>query len=146
MRQIFIGSDHAGFEVKAFLLEYLSQKYPEFHVVDCGTSSSERTNYAIYAHDLSKSLQNSQNDCGILICGSGIGVSIVANRYKGIRAALIYNEKIAELSRQHNDANVACFGARFFSVNEIKDMVEIFLSTQFLGGAHLERVQNIEAL
>ena len=83
---------------------------------------------------------------GILICGSGVGVSIVANRYSGVRAALIYNEKIAELSRQHNDANVACFGARFFSVNEIKDMVEIFLSTPFLGGTHLERVQNIESL
>jgi len=145
MRSIFIGSDHAGFEVKSFLLEYIAQKYPEFNVVDCGTYSSERTNYSKHAHNLSKSLQNSQeNDFGILICGSGIGVSIVANRYKGLRAALIYNEKIAELSRQHNNANVACFGARFFSANEIKDMVEIFLATAFLGGVHLERVLNIE--
>ena len=147
MSKIFIGSDHAGFEVKLFLLEYLTQKYPDSNIIDCGTLSSERTNYSKYAHNLSKSLQNSQeNDFGILICGSGIGVSIVANRYKGLRAALIYNEKIAELSRQHNNANVACFGARFFSANEIKDMVEIFLETPFLGGIHLERIENIDVL
>jgi ribose 5-phosphate isomerase B len=147
MKKVFIGSDHAGFEVKSFLLEHLAHKHQDFNVVDCGTLSSEKANYSTYAHNLSKALQNSeQSDFGILICGSGIGVSIVANRYAGIRAALIYNEKIAELSRQHNDANVACFGARFFSVNEIKDMVETFLSTPFLGGTHLERVQSIDNL
>ena len=146
MKKIFIGSDHAGFEVKTFLLQYLAGRYQNFDIVDCGTDTAERTNYPEHSHKLAKSLQNSQNSFGILICGSGVGVSIVANRYSGVRAALIYNEKIAELSRQHNDANVACFGARFFSINEIKDMVDTFLTTPFSGGVHLERVQSIENL
>ncbi len=146
MKNIFIGSDHAGFEVKSFLLQYLSVKYQNCDIIDCGTDSMERTNYPKYSHKLSESLQNSENSFGILICGSGVGVSIVANRYSGVRAALIYNQKIAELSRQHNDANVACFGARFFSINEIKDMVDTFLTTPFSGGVHLERINEIEII
>lgn len=139
--RLFIASDHAGFEtknaIKAFFLS-------SFDVIDLGTQTPDRTDYTQFAHKLANAIESeSQKSFGILICGSGIGVSIVANRHKSIRAALIYNEKIAELSRQHNDANVACFGSRFFSVNEITKMAEIFLTTEFMGGVHLERVNNI---
>ncbi len=149
MRQIFIASDHAGFDVKSIVCQFLTDNLKEtvgsgFEIIDLGTNNSDRTDYTIYAHNLAKLVQNNHSSFGILICGSGIGVSMVANRYKNVRAALIYNEKIAELSRQHNNANVACFGARFFSANEINNMVKIFLTTQFLDGIHSSRVDNID--
>lgn len=141
MKKLFIACDHAGYETKNAVKIYFSNN---FEVIDLGTSSTERTDYTVFAHSLARAIENEKSPCfGMLICGSGIGVSIVANRYKSVRAALIYNEKIAELSRQHNDANVACFGSRFFSVNEITTMAEIFLNTKFDGGTHAERVANI---
>jgi ribose 5-phosphate isomerase B len=139
--KLFIASDHAGFETKNAIKSFFSSN---FDVIDLGASTPDRTDYTNFAHKLSSFIENDPEKCfGILICGSGIGVSIVANRYKSVRAALIYNEKIAELSRQHNDANVACFGARFFSANEITKMAEIFLTTEFMGGVYLERVNNM---
>jgi ribose 5-phosphate isomerase B len=142
MQKLFITSDHAGFDVKTSLLDFFSNSYD---VINLGTNSSERTDYTKFAHHLSTSVMNNPNSFGIAICGSGIGVSIATNRHKGVRAALVYNEKIAELSRQHNNANIACFGARFFSVNEIIQMTKIFLETEFMGGVHLERVSNIDS-
>ena len=145
MKTIFIASDHAGFYTKQAILEHISQNYLyEFSCEDLGTNTSNRTDYTNFAHTLSQKVQNNFNSIGILICGSGVGVSIVANRYHSVRAALIYNKEIAKLSRQHNDANVACFGSRFFSNEEIINMVDIFLKTQFSEGIHLERVKNIE--
>jgi ribose 5-phosphate isomerase B len=142
MQKLFVTTDHAGFDVKTSLVDFFSNSY---NVIDLGTHSSERTDYTKFAHHLAISVRDNPNSFGIAICGSGIGVSIVANRYKDIRAALIYNEKIAELSRQHNNANIACFGARFFSVNEIIQMTKIFLETEFMSGIHLERVSNIDS-
>ena len=145
MKTIFIASDHAGFYTKQAILEHISQNYLyEFSCEDLGTNTSNRTDYTNFAHTLSQKVQNNFNSIGILICGSGVGVSIVANRYHSVRAALIYNKEIAKLSRQHNDANVACFGSRFFSNEEIINMVDIFLKTPFSEGIHLERVKNIE--
>lgn len=141
MRNLFIASDHAGFFIKSALIDVFSQS---FNVVDLGTSNDERTDYTIFAHNLSRNIQKDSDTIGILICGSGIGVSIVANRYKGVRAAVVYSEKIAEICRQHNNANVACFGARYFSANEIIQMAKTFLSSEFIGGIHAERVANID--
>lgn len=141
MLKLYIASDHAGFEVKKALIQHFSNV---FSVIDLGCNSPERTSYVEPTQELAQKIQNEQDAFGILICGSGIGVSITANRYKNVRSAVIYNEKIAELSRQHNNANVACFGARFFSINEIIQMAEIFLSTNFSGGIYAERVSSID--
>ena len=143
MIKLFIASDHAGCDVKTALVAFFSSSY---QVVDLGTDSSERVHYTDFAHKLARNISENKASFGILVCGSGVGVSMVANRYKGVRAALVYNEKIAELSRKHNDANVACFGARFFSSNEIIKMVQIFFETEFMGGIHSERVLAIDAL
>ncbi len=142
MQKLFVTADHAGFDVKTSLVDFFSSSY---HVIDLGSHSSERTDYTKFAHQLAVSVRDNPNSFGIAICGSGIGVSIVTNRYKGVRSALVYNEKIAELSRQHNNANIACFGARFFSINEIIQMTKIFLETEFMNGIHLERVSNIDS-
>jgi ribose 5-phosphate isomerase B len=143
MKTVFIGSDHAGFQTKLSIIDFVKQKFPHLKVEDCGCNLPDRTDYTRYAKIVvQKVLEN--DGIGLLICGSGVGVSIAANKYSGIRAALVYNNKVAELSRQHNDANIACFGARMFADAEIIEMVEIFLTTNFLGGVYLERVQNIE--
>lgn len=141
MTKLFIGADHAGFEVKEFLIQNFNQ---EFDIEDCGSFSLQRTDYTIFSHKLAQGVQNISKSFGILICGSGVGVSIVANRYKNVRAALIYNEEIAKLSRQHNDANIACFGARFFTKDQILNMSKIFLQEEFTFGVHLERLKNID--
>lgn len=141
MKKLFIGSDHAGFQTKALLIKEL---FGKLEIIDCGTYCEDRTDYTQFAHKVAQNIQNHENSTGILICGSAIGVSMVANRYEGVRGAVIYNEKIAELCRQHNNANVACFGARFFSANQVLQMVKVFLQQEFAKGVHLQRVKNIE--
>ncbi|MFT4967608.1 MAG: ribose 5-phosphate isomerase B [Candidatus Deianiraeaceae bacterium] len=141
MKKLFLSSDHAGFDAKNTLKDVFEQS---FDVCDLGAHTSEKTDYTHYAHILAKQITSTKDSFGILICGSGVGVSIVANKYPRVRAALIYNEKIAELSRQHNDANIACFGARFFSLREIQQMAIIFLETTFIGAQHSKRVANID--
>lgn len=141
--QIFIGADHAGFYVKSFLIEYIRREFPLMQVEDCGCDSAERVDYTHYGHIVANKVSEN-NGIGILICGTGIGVSIVVNRHKGVRAAILYNKAVAELSRQHNNANIACFGARMFSQEDILQMLEIFLKTEFAGGIYSERVKNIE--
>ena len=143
MKTVFIGCDHAGFQTKLFVIEFLQKNFPHLNIEDCGCNSTERTNYTNYSKIVAQNVVKFDG-IGILVCGSGIGVSIVANKFKGVRAALIYSKVVAELSRQHNDANVACFGARMFSSEEINAMIEVFLKTEFLGGVHLERLKNIE--
>lgn len=141
MKTLFIGSDHAGFNTKTLLCSVFAN---EFDVHDCGSFSSDRVDYTHFSHILAKKVQENHGSFGILVCGSGVGVSIVANRYKGVRAALIYNNTIAGLARQHNNANVACFGARFFTESQIIEMARVFLSKEFSGGVHSERVENID--
>jgi ribose 5-phosphate isomerase B len=143
MDTIAIGSDHAGFEYKEALIQFLASK--QLLSKDFGTYSIESTDYADFAHPLAESIANQTHHWGILVCGSGNGVAITANKHAGVRAALCWKEEIVALARQHNNANVLCLPARFISIEEAKKMVEIFLNTPFEGGRHERRVAKIDA-
>lgn len=138
---IFIASDHAGYSVKQKVVEFLSKKYS---VIDLGPANEDRIDYPDYADkviaEIKKDLTNSM---GILICGSGQGMSMRANKYPFIRAALCWNEESAKLSRQHNDANVLCLGARLLDETTIVNVVMSFFSSEFEGGRHTDRVKKI---
>lgn len=140
--KIVIGSDHAGFEMKQILIEYLKSK--NVSVNDKGTYSAERADYPDYGHAVANAIINKEADFGIVLCGSGIGISIAANRHKGIRAALCWNSEIAALARQHNDANVLALPARFISKEEAFKCIDVFLSEKFEGGRHRERIEKID--
>ncbi len=144
MIKILIASDHAGFVLKNKLMNYFKKK---FEFTDFGTNSEESVDYPDYAHKLSKRVSNSE-DFGVLICGSGIGMSMVANRYKKVRAALCLNEKMAKLSREHNNANVLVLGSRLISYEEAIKCLIMFFNTEFEGGRHqarLEKINHIES-
>ena len=136
---IYIGCDHAAFEEKEALKDYLVSK--EIDVVDCGTFSSERCNYPDYATSVAKRVVGEPGSYGILICGSGIGVSMVANRYQKIRAALCRSVIDAKLSKQHNNSNIICLGARTNTLEELKDITKAWLSSDFENGRHQERIE-----
>jgi ribose 5-phosphate isomerase B len=138
--KILIANDHAGFELKQKLIAKLSVKY-EFE--DLGAYSEESVDYPDYAKKLCQKLTDKEADFGVLICGSGVGISIAANRYPKVRAALVYNEEIAKLARMHNDANVICLGARFLNEDMALNLIETFISTQFEGGRHSKRVEKL---
>ena len=140
--KIAIGSDHAAFDEKNKLVTYLENK--NFLVKDFGCFSKDSVDYPDYANLVSKEIQNNNYDFGILICGSGIGISIAANRYKGIRAALCTSQFHAEMSRKHNDANIIALGSRITSVDEMFNMICKFLHTEFEGGRHQNRIEKIE--
>jgi ribose 5-phosphate isomerase B len=137
-----IGSDHAGFKLKNELLVYLLEKGLELQ--DFGPDSADSVDYPDYAHKVAESVSTGENDLGILICGSGNGVCITANKHKGIRAALAWEEEIAALARQHNNANVLCVPARFVSKNKAFIIVDAWLDATFEGGRHQNRVSKIE--
>ena len=141
-KKIVIGCDHAGFQLKQMLKQYLINK--GFEVQDFGTNSEASVDYPDYVHPLATYIENNHEVKGVLICGSGIGVSISANRHKKVRAALCWNEEIAGMCRKHNDANIICLPARFISVEEAKHMLETFMNTAFEGGRHATRVEKIE--
>lgn len=136
-----IGADHAGYEAKETIKEYLQEKMIE--VKDFGTFSKESCHYPVFAEKVSRSVASGESEKGILVCGSGIGMSIAANKIKGIRAALCYEPLLAEMSRKHNDANILCLGARFSGAETIKKIIDVFLRTEFEGGRHAERVKLI---
>ena len=142
MKRIIIGSDHAGFKLKEELKAYLGRLH--FRVVDAGTYSACRCDYPRIAYDLALRVAAGKPGRGILICYTGIGNSIVANRLPGIRAALCYNIKAARLSRQHNDSNILLLGAGFVGKALAKRMVRVWLDTQFLGGRHKRRLRQIK--
>ena len=136
MEKIVIASDHAGFDLKEQLVKYFKNDYK---FVDLGTNSLDSTDYPDFAHKLSKKV--SKNDFfGVLICESGIGMSIVANRYKKVRAALCLNEEMARLSREHNNANVLVLGSRLISAAEAIKCLIVFLDTNYEGGRHQARL------
>ena len=135
---IYIASDHAGFDVKNKLYSYLEELGHE--VVDLGTDSEESSHYPDFAKSLCEKIQSNPSHRGVLICGSGVGMSLVANRYAGIRAALCHREDVAKLSREHNDSNVLCLGAKTISLNENKSILSTWLKTGFEGGRHSIRV------
>ena len=135
-KKIIIGSDHAGFEMKHSIVSNLS----DIEFDDIGTNSDESVDYPDYAHNVVKGIRSNSYSFGVLICGSGIGMSMSANRAKDIRAALCLNAKMAELARQHNDANVLVLGSRLISVSEAIKCLLVFLNTKFEGGRHQGRL------
>ena len=141
MRKIFIASDHAGFDLKEIIKKYLSKK--KFTYQDLGPKNDKSVDYPIYAHNVAKKVKVNKKNIGILICGSGTGMNIVANKHKNIRAAQCFNLKSTKLSRLHNDANIITLGARLISKKNALNFVGIFLKTKFDGGRHLKRVRKI---
>jgi ribose 5-phosphate isomerase B len=140
--KIAIGSDHAGFSRKEELISYLESK--GVNVLNKGCFSEERADYPDYAHAVAKAVLSKQADSGILLCGSGNGIAMSANKHQGIRAALCWNSEIAVLARQHNDANILVLPARFITKEEALRCCEVFLSTGFEGGRHLDRIKKID--
>jgi ribose 5-phosphate isomerase B len=141
-KKILIASDHAGYELKEQVERVLRDR--GFEVQDLGTSSSESTDYADYAHPLAKRVAAGEVQQGVLICGTGLGMSYVANRYPGVRAAVSWAPEIASLARQHNDANVLVLPARFVSPADAEKIVDSWLAAKFEGGRHARRVEKIE--
>ncbi|NWJ52713.1 MAG: ribose 5-phosphate isomerase B [Bacteroidetes bacterium] len=136
-----LGSDHAGFELKETIKKYLIDN--GFDVIDFGTGGITSVDYPDFAHPVASAVNNNEFERGILICGSGNGVSIVANKYKNVRAALCWNRELAELARQHNNANILSLPARFISTDEAIKTVDLFLNTSFEGGRHQTRIDKI---
>ena len=140
-KKVVIASDHAGFKLKEEIKKFLIKKKRK--VLDLGTKHKNSVDYPDYAHLLSKKMKKNNNQFGILICGSGIGMVMTANKHKNIRAALCYNTKSTKLSRQHNNANVMTIGARLTKKNIALKCVSTFLRTDFDGGRHLRRIKKI---
>ena len=141
MRKIFIASDHAGFDLKEIIKKYLSKNKLTYQ--DLGPENDKSVDYPIFAHNVAKKVKVNKNNIGILICGSGTGMNIAANKHKNIRAAQCFNLKSTKLSRLHNDANIITLGARLISKKNALNFVGIFLKTKFEGGRHLKRVRKI---
>ena len=144
MEKISIGCDHAGFEAKEMILNLLNEM--GYEMIDCGTNSSESVDYPIYGIKVGESVATKQVDRGIVVCSSGIGISIAANKVTGVRAALCSTVEHAVLSRKHNDANVLAIGARLTNNQQIKEIVINWLNTSFEGGRHQERINLIEKI
>ena len=141
MKKIFISSDHAGFKLKESIKMYLSKKRLSFQ--DLGPSNDDKVDYPDYAHKVAKKVKASKNNVGILVCGSGTGMNIAANKHKNIRAAQCFNLKSTKLSRLHNDANIITLGARVLSKNNALKFISVFLNTKFEGGRHSKRIRKI---
>ena len=142
MNKIAIGCDHAAFEEKENIKTYLMKK--GYEVFDVGTNSNQSVNYPEFGHKVAHMVIESAVDKGIVICGSGIGISIAANKVKGARAALCTTCKHAEMSRKHNDANILALGARMTDYDLLEKIVDVWLNTDFEGGRHLTRIDMIE--
>ena len=140
--RIAVGADHRGFTLKEELKAWLAARGHE--VLDFGTDSAERVDYPDYAFKVARAVVRRQVDRGILICSTGIGMSIAANKARGVRAALADSVRLARLSREHNDANVLCLGADFVSAAEARRIVGVWLKTEFAGGRHARRVRKLE--
>ncbi len=141
MDTISMGSDHAGFEYKSALKRMLEKK--GYNVVDHGAFSPESTDYPDHVHPVAEDVEEGRAKFGIILCGSGSGASITANKHQKIRASLCWKKELAELARQHNDANILALPARFVSLKLAKEMTNIFLETEFEGGRHKRRVDKI---
>ena len=141
IQPIAIGSDHAGFDYKQEIVDYLESK--GMQVKDMGVYENKSSDYPDFAHPVAYAVEKREVSSGILVCGSGNGVAITANKHQGIRAALCWMPEIAKLARLHNNANIICLPSRFVSVEDAKEMVDIFLNTAFEGGRHQARVDKI---
>ena len=140
-RKVFLASDHAGFLLKKVISNFLKKK--GFKISDLGPKNNNSTDYPDYAHLLAKKMARHKNNMGILVCGSGEGMTMAANRHKNIRAALCYDAKSTKLSRMHNNANVMAIGSRLTKKTVALRCTDIFLKTKFEGGRHLKRVKKI---
>ena len=140
--KIGIGSDHGGFELKEQVKAYLTSL--NYEVEDLGTSSKDSCDYPVFAHLVASGVANGTFTKGVLICTTGIGMSITANRYEGVRAALVTNEDMCKMTRMHNDANVLVMGAKYTTFEQAKRYIDIFFNTEFEGGRHERRVNLIE--
>ena len=141
MKKIFISSDHAGFKLKEDIKSFLKKK--KYSFIDLGPNNDNRVDYPDYAHSVAKKVKINKNYRGILVCGSGMGMNIAANRHKNIRAAQCYNVKSTKLSRLHNDANIITLGSRLLSKKNALNCVSVFLKTKFEGGRHSKRIKKI---
>ena len=141
MKKIFISSDHAGYKLKELIKLKLNKK--KFKYTDLGPKNDNRVDYPDYAHKVAKKVKINKDYLGILVCGSGIGMNIVANRHKNIRAAQCFNLKSTKLSRLHNDANIITLGSRLLTKKNALNCVSVFLNTKFEGGRHTKRIKKI---
>ena len=140
--KIALGADHGGFELKNKIKHYLEQR--NFEIIDFGTNSMDSVDYPSFAKSVGNAVVNKEANFGILVCGTGIGISIAANKISGVRCALCTNTTMARLTREHNDANIIAFGERIIGDALALEMVETFLNTKFEGGRHCRRVSMIE--
>lgn len=140
--KISIGSDHAGYAYKKEIKKYLSKK--GYEVIDVGTNSLDSCDYPIFGRAAAEMVANGQVDYGVLVCSSGEGIMMSANKIKGVRCGLAYNDDVARLIRQHNNANMIAFGASFMKLEDVLKRIDIFLATEFEGGRHERRVLEIE--
>lgn len=136
--KIGIGNDHAAYDMKREIKSYLEEK--GYEVIDFGCHSTERANYPEFGEKVGRAVAEKQVDCGVLICGTGIGISMAANKVKGVRAAVVSEPVSARLTKEHNDANIIAFGARIVGIEEAKAIVDAYLNATFQGGRHKERV------
>lgn len=139
--KIAVGSDHAGFELKQIIIEHLSERNMNYE--DFGTNCLDSVDYPDYAKKVAEEVNSKELIMGILVCGSGQGMAMTANRFKNVRAAICHNSDVAKVTRQHNDANVLCLGSRYINISEAIKCVDVFLSTDFEGERHLKRINKI---
>ena len=141
MKKIFLSSDHAGYNLKESIKLHLDKK--KIRYTDLGPYSDDRVDYPDYAHKVAKRVKSNNNHAGILVCGSGMGMNIAANRHKNIRAAQCFNLKSTKLSRLHNDANIITLGSRLLKKKVVMQLINVFLITKFEGGRHKKRINKI---
>ena len=144
MERIAVGNDHAGFILKTELVKVL--KDLGYSVTDLGTHDTERVDYPDFGSAVGRAVANNDADVGLLVCGSGIGIGMAANKISGVRAATVHNVETATLARQHNDANIVCFGERLIEVETARESLIAFLNAEFEGGRHAQRVQKLNDL
>lgn len=142
--KIAIGSDHAGYPLKAEIHKYLLEK--GYEVIDCGTNSLDSVDYPVFGAAVGKAVSEKRADFGIICCGSGEGIMMACNKIPGVRAGIGYNDEVSRLLREHNDANVISFGARYMEVADVLRRVDLFLATPFAGGRHQKRVELLSEL
>lgn len=142
--KLAVGCDHGGYPLKDFVLKYLSEKGHE--CVDFGCNSPESCDYPVYGERVGRAVANGECELGVLICGTGIGISLAANRVPGIRAAVCSEAYSARLTREHNNANIICFGARVIGEGVAASILDAFLSAEFVGGRHAERVAMLDSI
>ena len=144
MERIDVGNDHAGFILKTELVKVLNDL--GYSVTDLGTYDTERVDYPDFGSAVGRAVANNDADVGLLVCGSGIGIGMAANKISGVRAATVHNVETATLARQHNDANIVCFGERLIEVETARESLIAFLNAEFEGGRHAQRVQKLNDL